>query len=170
MAKKYSVIFMGDAMELTLTEMAEGMGVDKVTLKSIREGAYPDLTLSDSGTSEPTEDVVTYPDSFADQKSLKKYIKKQSDQYLIDWGNSLELTWKDSDHKAILRMRVAMAINEKFYPKEKKVSKKSKYAEYTTEQLVQMAVDNNVEYKPTEDTRILRMRAIMALREAGYIA
>ena len=78
---------------------------------------------------------------------------------------------KVTDHEAIWRMRVAMAIVELHFPKEKTGGKsKSKYAAYTTEQLVQMTMDNDLEVKDAKgDLRILRMYCIMALRDAKLL-
>lgn len=170
MAKKYNVELAGEVMGMTLAEIAEGLGVAKVTVKELEEGKYEGIKLvTEDTTPAPTTE---YPEkgSFTDQKLLKKAIKKLSDDQLVEWATLEGLTWKAVDHTAINRMRVAMAINELHFPTERKSSKKSKYADYTTEQLVEMASDNNVEIKPTDDAKILRMRCIMALREAGYIA
>ena len=185
---KYIVEVAGERMEFdTLKTLAEALGVDKITKKDIQSGLYDGMGVYieevsedpppvDTKTEEATKPVPAKPDtvypavgSFSEHKALKKAIKKLSDVQLIEWATLSGLTWKPSEHEAINRMRVAMAINELHFPKERKASK-SKYSGYTTEQLVAMASEANVEYKPTEDTKILRMRAIMALREAGYIA
>jgi len=69
-------------------------------------------------------------------------------------------------------MRMSMAIQDKHFPKEpsKSAKKKAKYADFTTEQLVEMAIANDIEVKDDKgDMRILRMYTIMALRNAGII-
>lgn len=111
--------------------------------------------------------VAVYPEkgTVADEKALKKAIKALTDEQLAEWATLEGLTWKPNDHAAINRMRIAMAIKELHFPTEKvSKAKKSPYAVYETEQLVQMALDNEVLFEPTDDQRILRMRAIMALR------
>jgi hypothetical protein len=64
-----------------------------------------------------------------------------------------------------------MAITNYHFPKTTTTTKKSKYADYTTEQLVEMCAEHDVAVKDDKgDMRILRMYCIVALREAGVIA
>ena len=108
--------------------------------------------------------------SFEDKKALQKFYKQLDTEVLEEWCevDGLEYT-PCEDSEPIHRMRVCMAILYSHYPKKNKGKKKSKYAKYTLEDLIQMAVDNDVAVEITEDERILRMRAIMALREAGLV-
>lgn len=112
--------------------------------------------------------TTTYPEkgAFADEKALKTYVKALSDEQVADWVALEGLEVKDYGSAPINRMRQIMAIKELHFPSEKKPSskKESPYKKYETEQLVQMAIDNNVIFEPCDDQRILRMRAIMALR------
>lgn len=114
-----------------------------------------------------------YPEvgDFADQKTLQKFYKQLDLEVLEDWCTVEGLEAKPSDSEPIYRMRVCMAILYKHFPKETKATpkKKSKYADYTTEALVAMAVDNDVAVEVTEDMRIMRMRCIMALRASKVI-
>ncbi|MMZ43569.1 hypothetical protein D1872_51260 [compost metagenome] len=116
---------------------------------------------------------VQYPEkgTFADVKELQKYIKPLTDEQIAEWVGLEGLEVKDYGSAPINRMRQIMAIKELHFPSEKKPSakKESPYKKYSTEQLVEMAIDNNALFEPTEDTRILRMRAIMALRAAKVI-
>jgi len=107
-----------------------------------------------------------YPEvgSFADQKSLQKFNKQLSDDTLKDWCAVEGLEYKENEHAAINRMRIAMAILYHHFPKQVATKQESPYKKYSTEDLVQMAMDNNVAFEVSEDDRILRMRAIMALR------
>lgn len=109
-----------------------------------------------------------YPEvgQFVDQKALQKFYKQLDTETLEDWAAMEGLTYTVcSDSEPIHRMRVCMALLYKHYPKEPaKAKSKSKYADYTLEQLVSMAVDNDVPVEPTDDERILRMRVIMQLR------
>ena len=68
-------------------------------------------------------------------------------------------------------MRKCMAIKDYHFPRQTKAKRsKSKYADYTTEDLLEMALENDVEVKDSKgNLRILRMYCIMALREAGII-
>jgi len=195
----------------TLKEVADVVGVKRVTVADIKAGKYPNVDVVDTEAEEakafvdehievihvgdtPTDPVATddaptntedvpgeeqleYPEvgDFADVKAMKKYIKKLSDEQLAEWCELEGAKWNPSDHEAINRMRMAMAIKAIHFPetapKAGKSKKKSKYAQYSTEELVQMALDNDVEVKDDKgDPRILRMYTIMALREAGIIS
>jgi len=118
------------------------------------------------------KNVVTYPEkgTFAEQKDLKKHIKGLTDEQLQEWTGLEGLEFKPSEHASINRMRMAMAINELHFPSEPKAKKAdSPYKKYTTEQLIEMAVDNNIPVEPTDDMKIMRMRTIMMLRAHGLV-
>lgn len=128
-------------------------------------------------TPAPTTDDVEYPEvgEFKDVKAMKKYIKKLSDSQLQEWCELEGATWKPNEHESINRMRMAMAIKAIHFPdtapKGNGAKKKSKYGDYTTEQLVQMAMDNDIEVRDAKgDERIERMYTIMALKSAGLLA
>jgi hypothetical protein len=104
-----------------------------------------------------SEDVV-------DQKWLQKFYKHLTDDQLTEWVELEGLTYNPSESAPIERMRKCMAILYKHYPKAPTSKKKSKYSDYTTESLIQMLLDNDVPCEVTDDDRIMRMRAIMALR------
>lgn len=125
----------------------------------------------------PSEDQLEYPEvgEFKDEKAMKKYIKKLTDDQLAEWCEIEGAEYKACDHESINRMRMAMAIKAVHFPdtapKAGKSKKKSKYADYATEDLVQMALDNDVEVPDDKgDMRICRMYTIMALRKAGLLA
>ena len=108
-----------------------------------------------------------YPEvgQFADEKSLQKFYRQMSTEDVEKWVELEGLTFKACPEQApIHRMRACMAILRLHFPKEDKAKKESPYKQYTTEQLVQMALDNEVAFEASDDDRILRMRAIMALR------
>lgn len=108
-----------------------------------------------------------YPETgfFKEQKDLQKFYKHLSDEQLADWCDLEGLEFKPNDSQPINRMRMAMAVLYYHFPKEpSKGKKKSKYADYDLDTLVQMAIDGDVAYEPCEDERIHRMRVIMALR------
>ncbi|MMZ43583.1 hypothetical protein D1872_51430 [compost metagenome] len=128
------------------------------------------------GTSEPTSDDIEYPEvgAFKDVKAMKKFYKPLTDAQIQEWCELEGVTWKPNEHASINRMRMIMALKAKHFPDTapKASSKtKSKYADYTTEQLVELALQHDVEVTGDNgDLRILRMKTIMALREAGVIA
>jgi hypothetical protein len=126
-------------------------------------------------TDDSSDDEIEYPEvgSFDTEKAMKKFVKGLTDSQLQEWCELEGATWKANDHESINRMRMAMAIKAIHFPDtapKKGKKSKSKYAQYETEHLVQMALDNDVEVPDDKgDQRILRMYTIMALRKAGII-
>jgi hypothetical protein len=112
------------------------------------------------------KDENGYPETgfFKEQKDLQKFYKQCTDEQLAEWVGVEGLEFKPNESAPINRMRMAMAILYYHFPKESATKKKSKYADYTNEQLIQMVLDNDVPVEVTDDERIMRMRAIMALR------
>lgn len=122
---------------------------------------------------------VTYPEVGAYKEegidALKKFISRLSTEQLVEWAEvegTLDSV-KEIDNPSIYRMRVAMSLTGLHFPKASGSSKpksKSKYAKYTTEELMEMAIDNDVEVKDGKgDMRIQRMYTVMALRNAGIL-
>lgn len=112
-----------------------------------------------------------YPEAghFTEQKDLQKFYKHLTDEQLAEWVAVEGLEFKPADSAPINRMRMAMAVLYSHFPKKESAKKESKYAQYTNEMLMDMALANDVVFEITEDDRILRMRAIMALRAAKVI-
>lgn len=116
-----------------------------------------------------------YPEvgTFEDKKDLQKFYKHCSMLELEQWvdleGISDKVT--PSESEPIYRMRLCMAVLYLHFPKapSEGSKKKSKYADYTNEILLQLALDNEVVFEMCDDERILRMRAIMALRASKVI-
>lgn len=104
-----------------------------------------------------------------DKRALQNFYRHLSNEQLEEWVELEGLEITPTDSEPIYRMRLAMAILYLHYPKAPSKKKQSKYAKYSLEDLVQMAVDKDVPVEPTEDDRIMRMRTIMALRAAGHI-
>lgn len=139
------------------------------------EEGYPVATEVEEDEEDEDEEIE-YPEvgDFEDEKAIKKYIKGLTDEQLQAWCELEGAEWVENEHRNINRMRMAMAIKAVHFPelaKKPSSKKKSKYAEYTTEELVEMAIDNNVEVRDDKgNERILRMYTIVALREAGLIS
>lgn len=145
-------------------------------------GDMPEDDTALTNTEEPVAEEVDEPEDiefpevgdFKDVKAIKKYIKKLEDEQLYAWCELEGATWKHNDHDNINRMRAAMAIKALHFPETKssgKAKKKSKYSDYSTEDLVKMALEHDVEVKDSKgDDRIERMYTIIALREAGLLA
>lgn len=108
-----------------------------------------------------------YPEvgQFADEKSLQKFYKQLDQAQIDDWCALENLTFKACpEQPPIHRMRACMAILYSHFPKVSTPKAESPYKKYSTEDLVQMAIDNELAFEVCDDERILRMRAIMTLR------
>lgn len=162
---------------IALTEEQGVLVTAILTGTLVTKPADPVLTdKEDEGVEDDTPvNDTEYPEvgDFKDEKAMKKFVKGLSDASLQEWCILEGAQWKECEHESINRMRMAMAIKAIHFPttapKAGKKSK-SKYATYATEDLVQMALDNDVEVPDDKgDSRILRMYTIMALRKAGII-
>lgn len=140
--------------------------------------APPKTPKSKTKATDVNPDVDGYPEVgyFADESAIKKYIKKLTNEQLYEWCKLEGAEYNEHDNPSINRMRAAMAIKAKHFTHlapgngKSKSKKKSKYADYSNEQLAQMAMDNDVEVKDAKgDARIERMYLIMALRSANII-
>ena len=106
---------------------------------------------------------------FTEKKELQSYYKHLTDEQLASWVELEGLEYNAVESAPINRMRMAMAVLYLHFPKPESTKKKSKYADFSLEDLMTLAVNNDVVFEMTDDERILRMRAIMALRAAGKI-
>lgn len=103
------------------------------------------------------------------KKQLQTFYKHCTIEQLEEWVELEGIEVKATDSEQIYRMRLCMGILYKHYPKAPAKKKQSKYAEYSLEDLVALAVKHDVPVEPTDDDRIMRMRTIMALRAAKHI-
>lgn len=128
-------------------------------------------TINKEYVAKYVEENNGYPEvgTFEDKKDLQKFYKHVPTEGLEDWVAIEGLEVAKVDSEPIYRMRLAMAVLYLHFPKAPSTKKKSKYADYSLEDLLQMALDKDVIFESTDDERILRMRAIMALRVAGHI-
>lgn len=134
--------------------MAKKATINKVYVeKYVAENGYPEV-----GT-------------YEDKKDLQKFYKHLDDTQLAEWIELEGLEFKPNESAPINRMRMAMAILYLHFPKapSEGSKKKAKYAGYTTEHLMELAIANEVVFEMCDDDRILRMRAIMALRASKVI-
>lgn len=119
----------------------------------------------------PKTEAIEYPEvgAFSDKKDLQKFYKGLTDVQLAEWIELEGLEYTPNESAPINRMRMAMAILYSHFPKTTAPKKKSKYADFSLEDLMNLAIQHEVIFETTDDERILRMRAIMALRVAGHI-
>lgn len=125
--------------------------------------AFVEAYVQESGYPEVGAEVV------AEKSNLQKFYKHLTDAQLQEWIELEGLEYNPSDSEPINRMRMCMAILYKHFPKAPSEKKQSKYAKYSLEDLMNLALQNDVVFEDTDDERILRMRAIMALRAAKII-
>lgn len=114
---------------------------------------------------------VGYPEvgQFTEKKDLQAFYKHCTNEQLAEWCEVEGIEYTQNDSESITRMRMAMGVLYLHFPKPASTKKKSKYSEFSLEDLMRMATEKDVIFEVTEDERILRMRAIMALRVAGHI-
>ena len=152
------------------TEVAED-SVEEDTVEEEEESTEEPTATEEVEEEEDSEDLV-YPEvgDYEDSADLKKFYKKLSVEQLEEWIELEGLEVTPTDSQPIYRMRLCMAILYKHFPKaESKPKSKRKYTQ-STEELVQMAIDHDVEIKDDKgNEQILRMYAIMALRNAGVL-
>lgn len=131
--------------------MAKAKKITKVEVQKQVENGFPEVG------------------EFTEKKDLQTFYKHLTDEQLAEWCEVEGLEYVPNESAPINRMRMAMAILYSHFPKAPSAKKQSKYAQYSLEDLVNMAVEKDVIFEMTDDERILRMRAIMALRVAGHI-
>lgn len=134
-----------------------------MTKKNTVNKAFVEKYVQESGYPEVGAEVV------AEKANLQKFYKHLTDAQLQEWIELEGLEYTASDSEPINRMRMCMAILYKHFPKAPSEKKQSKYAKYSLEDLMSLALQNDVVFEDTDDERILRMRAIMALRAAKVI-
>ncbi|AGR46816.1 hypothetical protein SHANETTE_145 [Bacillus phage Shanette] len=127
-----------------------------------------------------TEDIVNTKEEileaipeFKALKEFKDWYKDIDTQTVEYFAKALGLTWTETEHANIHRMRISMAMQrfffpEMFKPKEGK-KKKAKYGDLSTEDLFKMVAANKLDVKKTNNNPIDRMNAIMALKKAGKL-
>ena len=118
------------------------------------------------------EEGVEYPEvgSYDDPKQLKKFYKGLSVEQLEEWVALEGLETKPTDSAPIYRMRLCMAVLNHHFPKTPSKPKSKRKYPQSTEELVEMAMNNDVEVQDDKgDERILRMYTIMALKKAGIL-
>ena len=114
-----------------------------------------------------------YPElsQFEDENSLQKFYKKLDMAQITEWLGIEGLTYAACpEQPAIDRMRACMALLYKRFPKQTKAKPESPYKKYSLEDLINMALENDVVVEPTPDEKIMRMRTIMALKVKGVLA
>ena len=102
-------------------------------------------------------------------EDFSKNLRKISTDDVIQFAGSHGVTIFDEvvDDK-IRRMKVVMALKEKYYPNQSLPIKKASFRGVDLDTLIKFANDNNVEYKVSSEEKIQKMWVIFALNNAGY--
>lgn len=109
---------------------------------------------------------------FEDLEELKEFIKEMDTPTLEYLARGMELDWLPTYHANIHRMRIAMAMHRYFFPElfePKESKKKTKYADMTTEHLMEVLEEHGLNLEKTDNEAINRMKAIMLLKKEGHI-
>lgn len=158
-----------DKAEYSKEDLAKMSLADK--LKLITKPSQPKASKKVEKYDEDKE--IDFPEVgyFKTKDELKEFYKPLQDSHLDQWIELEGLTWKECGNPGIDRMRRCMAITNLHFPSQSKAKKsKSKYAQYSTERLVEMCLENDVELADAKgNLKILRMYAIVALRKEGII-
>jgi len=119
----------------------------------------------------PEEIEAAFP-KFDTIDELKDFMKDIDTSTLEYMATGLGLDWKPTYHPNIHRMRISMAIQKHYFPelfKPKEAKKKAKYGDFSTDELFEMAQQNDIEVKKSGNEPIDRMRVIMKLKESGVL-
>lgn len=100
---------------------------------------------------------------------FNNFIKHFSISSLVEMAENAGVdTWEKVDNEPIRRMRLLMEIKTHYYPTDKTpVRPKSNWKKIGLDSLVELANQNSLEYRVSDDKRIQRMWVIFALNAAG---
>lgn len=158
-----------DKKDISSLTMAEKMAI-------LAERHAKKVAENPEGNKKGKKDKVVFNGTFPevgtikDEKDLKKIYKQLTNEQLDEWITLEGLEYNKNSNEGINRMRKCMAITALHFPKTPSNKNKSKYADISTEQLIEMAIDAELDIKDHKgDNRILRMYLIMALRDANLL-
>lgn len=143
-------------------------------VETVEESKVEEPKAEDKSTTEDNSDLKSTMETISSKglANFKAEIAKFSTEDLISTAEVLGTdTYINISNKGIRRMRIIMALKDHYFPKPPKApSQPSAFKDLSVEQLQQIAKDNNIEYKPCDNTGILKMRIIMALKDAEVTA
>lgn len=95
-------------------------------------------------------------------------MKQKTAEEVFALAESLGLTWERHEVQRIDRMRAVMTLRENLFPGQKRPRvRRSPWRGIPNEAIAEIAKKHGVEYQPSVDKRITRMRLIKALKDAG---
>jgi HJR/Mrr/RecB family endonuclease len=137
------------------------------------EDGYPQDKKEEEVQEEASaEDILEVLGEIESLDEFKEFFKDLDTETAEICVNALDLEIKPTDNPNIYRMRLSMALQRHLFPehfKPKKSEKKTKYGDYSTEELQAMAKKNKVEFEANPHEGINRMRLIMALKKSGHL-
>jgi len=137
------------------------------------EDGYPAKKAGEDTQEEANaEDVLEVLGEIESLDEFKEFFKDLDTDTAVICVNALDLEIKPTDNPNIYRMRLSMALQRHLFPehfKPKKSEKKTKYGDYSTEELEAIAKKNKVEFENNPHEGIHRMRLIMALKKSGHL-
>lgn len=131
----------------------------KTTEKVVKKrlGTDEDIKLAEDGVGSMT--IVQFNDT----------IKHFGVEALVKMAETAGIdTWENITNEPIRRMRLLMEIKSHYYPADKTpVRPKSNWKKVDLKSLINLADENTLEYKKSDDEQIQRMWVIFALNTAG---
>jgi len=151
---------------------SEETDTEKSTDEENWEEGYP--AKKDSGEQEEAsaEDILEVLGEIESLDEFKEFFKDLDTETAVICVDALDLEIKPTDNPNIYRMRLSMALQRHLFPehfKPKKAEKKTKYGDFSTEELEAIAKKHKVEFEDNPHAGIHRMRLIMALKKSGHL-
>ena len=162
-----------DVAEETVADVADVADVAEETVADVAEETVADVaeeTPKKSGTGTPDE-IKKAQDSVssATLEEFNNTIRHFNLEALVTMAEEAGVkTWDTITNAPIRKMRLLMELKGHYYPGQKlPVKVGSVWHKLTLEQLMELADENNLDYKKIEDKKIQRMWVTMALNKSG---
>ena len=144
--------------------------VAEETVADVAEETVAEETPKKSGTGTPDE-IKKAQDSIssATLEEFNNTIRHFNLEALVTMAEEAGVkTWDTITNAPIRKMRLLMELKGHYYPGQKlPVKVGSVWHKLTLEQLMELADENNLDYKKIEDKKIQRMWVTMALNKSG---
>ena len=166
-------VYPRDFAKLGIIETTGSDDVAEETVADVAEETVADVaeeTPKKSGTGTPDE-IKKAQDSVssATLEEFNNTIRHFNLEALVTMAEEAGVkTWDTITNAPIRKMRLLMELKGHYYPGQKlPVKVGSVWHKLTLEQLMELADENNLDYKKIEDKKIQRMWVTMALNKSG---
>ena len=166
-------VYPRDFAKLGIVETTGSDDVAEETVADVAEETVADVaeeTPKKSGTGTPDE-IKKAQDSVssATLEEFNNTIRHFNLEALVTMAEEAGVkTWDTITNAPIRKMRLLMELKGHYYPGQKlPVKVGSVWHKLTLEQLMELADENNLDYKKIEDKKIQRMWVTMALNKSG---